>query len=168
MGTAPNAEKQRKSDHSLYEGMWLEIGKAREFMTYVPAQDRKQKFLSVPLGEVSNVDKLYPFSYEDRVQRASTVDVIWFNERRMPAAFIEVENSTDFQNSLGKFTDLRDFYADFIIVAPRDKEGLFRRKLDISAYKSIRQRVQFKSYEETGSLHAHRDELRKLLTVGRD
>lgn len=166
-GKAKDPEVQRASDHSLYQGMWLEIGRARDFKTYVPAQDRKRMFLNSPLGSLSDYDKLLPFSFAETVQRASTVDVVWFNRRNMPAAFIEVENSTDFQNSLGKFTDLQDFYADFFIVAPSDKENSFRKKLEISAYDSIRNRVQFRSYDLTGALHAKRDEFREILKLGR-
>jgi len=165
-GKAKDPDAQRQSDHSLYQGMWLDIGRARNFKTYVPAQDRNRKFLSTPLGNMTDIERLLPFSYEKIVQRASTVDVVWFNSRNLPAAFIEVENSTDFQNSLGKFTDLQDFYADFLIVAPSDKEMSFRRKLDIAAYESIRHRVKFRSYDETGSLHAKRDEFREFLKLG--
>ena len=166
-GKARNPELQKTSDHSLYQGMWLEIGRARDFRTYVPAQDRKRMFLNTPLGSLSDLDRLLPFSYEESIHRASTVDVVWFNRRNMPAAFIEVENSTDFQNSLGKFTDLQDFHADFFIVAPSDKEQSFRKKLDISAYESIRHRVQFRSYEATGTLHARSSEFREFALLGK-
>lgn len=166
-GKAKDPEVQKTSDHSLYQGMWLEIGQARNFRTYVPAQDRNRMFLNTPLGKLTDVEKLLPFSYDETVQRASTIDVIWFNRRNMPAAFIEVENSTDFQNSLGKFTDLQDFYADFFIVAPADKEQSFHRKLDISAYESIRNRVHFRSYDDTGTLHSKRDEYREFMKLGR-
>lgn len=167
MGKAKSSDVQRQSDHSLYQGMLLEIGRACNFRTYVPAQDRKRMFLNTPLGSLVDVDRLLPFTYEEIVQRASTVDVVWFNSRNMPAAFIEVENSTDFQNSLGKFTDLQDFHADFLIVAPADKETTFRRKLEISAYESIRERVKFQTYDKTGVLHARRDEFREFARLGR-
>ncbi|MCB9357664.1 MAG: hypothetical protein H6505_03735 [Calditrichaeota bacterium] len=167
LGKASSPEQQKQSDHALYQGMWLEIGRAREFRTYVPPQDRNRMFLSASLGSLSDEERILTFSYEQTIQRASTIDVIWFNRRNMPAAFIEVENSTDFQNSLGKFTDLQDFFASFIIVAPSDKEASFKKKIGISAYDSIRERVEFKSYETTGALHARKDEYREFLRLGR-
>ena len=39
------------------------------------------------------------------------MDVIWFNERKMPNSFFEVEHGTDMKNSLLKFNDLQDFYS---------------------------------------------------------
>ncbi len=45
------------------------------------------------------------------------MDVIYFNENKMPSRLYEVEHSTDIQNSLLKFSLLRDFNTNFFIVA---------------------------------------------------
>ena len=80
--------------------------------------------------------------------RARTVDVIWFNERLMPHTFFEVEHSTDFQNSLGKFCDLQDFYCRFFIVAPRNRRKQFEEILTRTAFRDICKRVKFNTYDD--------------------
>ena len=59
------------------------------------------------------MDKILDFSYSEIVNRAKTIDVIWFNERKLLSSVFEVEHSTDIQNSLLKFNDLQDFHSQF-------------------------------------------------------
>ena len=55
------------------------------------------------------------------------MDVIWFNERKMPYRFYEVEHSTNISNSLDKFYELQDFRADFIsLLMKADGNSLIR------------------------------------------
>ena len=79
--------------------MLLEIGKIRNFETFVPNQDKNKKYLQRPLKDFATIDKFYDFTYEYIVNRASMIDVSWFNERKFPQAFFEIEYSTDFKNS---------------------------------------------------------------------
>jgi len=65
------------------------------------------------------------------------VDVIGFNrERHMPAAFYEVEHSTDIKNSLSKFYELQDFNARFCIVADKSRRNEFDDKLSASIFRA--------------------------------
>ena len=75
------------------------------------------------------------------------VDVIWFNERKMPDSFFEVEHTTDIQNSVAKFCDLRDFYSRFYIVAPQKRKEQFLKVMNRSAFKEMKDRIKFSSYE---------------------
>jgi hypothetical protein len=59
----------------------------RGFETFVPKQDKKKLFLNKPLCEISTLGTIHLFSYDDFVKRARTIDVIWFNERKMPSSF---------------------------------------------------------------------------------
>lgn len=70
------------------------------------------------------MDKIYAFTYSEILRRAKTVDTIWFNKRKMPCAFYEVEHSTDIKNSLNKFYELQDFRAKFYIVAAKERENI--------------------------------------------
>ena len=54
------------------------------------------------LRKTQIIDKIYEFTYPEILRKARTVDVIWFNERKMPMSFYEVEHSTDIKNSLSK------------------------------------------------------------------
>lgn len=143
-----NASDDERFTHSYYQGLIVEIGNMRKFTTFVPAQDQNRKFLDRPLVEVCSTIQIPKFSYDNLVDRARTVDTIWFNERRMPNSFFEVEHTTDIQNSVLKFCDLQDFNSRFIIVAPRQRQEQFNKVMSRTAFKEIKNRVGFHSYED--------------------
>lgn len=64
-----------------------------------------------------------PFSYEEITRYAKSVDVIWFNLRKIPCAFYEIEHSMDFKNSLNKFYELQDFRSQFVIVTDEKRKN---------------------------------------------
>lgn len=92
--------------HSYYQGIIVELGNMYNYTTYVPNQDKNKKFLEKKLCEITTEPELPDFTYEVIRNRAKTVDVIWFNERRMPFRFYEVEHPTNITNSLDKFYEL--------------------------------------------------------------
>ncbi|USZ67206.1 winged helix-turn-helix domain-containing protein [Halorussus salilacus] len=151
--SVPN-EKREQYDHWYFQGLLAETGNARRADTWVPSQDKNRKFLDRTLGDVRTLDSLPQFGYRELVQRASTVDVVWFNDRRMPASLFEVEFSTDFQNSLHKFLDLQDYYANFVVVADETRRGQFEKRIDQTGFGPIRDRVDFLDFETVSELHA--------------
>ncbi|MBN8095891.1 hypothetical protein, partial [Vibrio vulnificus] len=78
----------------------LTLGKIRNFQTFAPNQDKNRRFLDKTLGEVRTLAEIPPSSYPKFVQRSSTIDVIWFNQRGMPNSLFEVESTADIKNSL--------------------------------------------------------------------
>jgi hypothetical protein len=56
--------------------------------------------------EIVALDTIYHFANDKLQKRASTVDVIWFND----SCFIEIGHSSDIQNSLLKYYDIHNFY----------------------------------------------------------
>ena len=145
----PKEEKSvERFTHSYYQGLIIEIGNMEHYTTYVPAQDQNRKFLEKPLKDICSTIRIPQFSYENLTDRARTVDVIWFNERNMPNTFFEVEHSTDIQNSVTKFCDLQDFSSRFFIVAPQNRIGQFYKVMGRTAFKDIKDRVRFRSYED--------------------
>lgn len=158
-----NSEEEKDIfTHSFYQGLLVEIGKMKKFITYIPPQDKNKKFLNKHLGEIANITKIFNFTYDEIVKRAKTIDVIWFNERKMPTSFFEVEHSTDIQNSLLKFYDLQDFFAGFFIVSSKDREKEFKDKIEREIFKPIKRRVKFLKYEYIANLHAKSSELYKI------
>jgi len=155
-------EDNDKFNHSYYQGLLIEIGNLKGFKTHVPAQDKNKKFLEKPLGEISNIDKMLDFSYPEIVNRAKTIDVIWFNDRKMPYSFFEVEHSTNIQNSLLKFRDLQDFYSSFYIVGSIKRKKEFENKINYGAFKIIQERVRFIDYDFVSNLHAKSFELNTI------
>lgn len=145
------SNKDDKNDnaftHSYFQGIIVEIGNMQHYMTYVPAQDQNRKFLDKPLIEICNIVRIPQFAYTDIINRARTVDVIWFNQRIMPNSFFEVEHSTDIQNSVIKYCDLQDFNSRFIIVAPKNRQEQFQKVMERTAFQDIKNRIKFCSYE---------------------
>ncbi len=142
-----DAKSEEKFTHSYFQGLIIEIGNMKHFTTYVPAQDQNRKFLERPLKDVCSTIQIPQFSYESITDRAKTVDAIWFNDRKMPESFFEVEHSTDIQNSVAKFCDLQDFYSRFFIVAPRNRKEQFDKVLQRTAFRDMKGRILFHSYE---------------------
>ncbi len=146
-----NSEEQ--FSHGYYQGLLVEIGRFRNRMTYVPAQDKNRKFMGQPLGEITTTTSLPLFTYDDLLKKARTVDVIWFNERNMPSDFYEVEHTTDIKNSLSKFYELQDFYAGFYIVADKHRKDEYEDKLHVSMFQSIEKRVRFLEYQRVVGMY---------------
>ena len=140
-----NLEVQQKN-HYYYQGIIVEIGNMRGFGTYIPNQDKNKPFISNTLGSVSSLKTIPKYSYDSLVKKSSTVDVIWFNDRKMPDSFFEVEHSTDFQNSLLKFSELSDFFSKMIIVSDQVRRKEYDQKVGLSAFKNIQNRVRFLPY----------------------
>ncbi len=158
-----NADKE--FNHSYYQGLLLEIGKLRKFDTYVPNQDKNKKYLQKPLKDYATLDQFYSFTYDQIVNRASTIDVSWFNERKFPQAFFEIEYSTDFKNSLLKFLELQDFNVDFRIVSDKKNERRFHTTMTFTAFKNIEHRVKFLSYDIVAELHVKTIELSLIESI---
>ena len=144
----PQEEKSvERFTHGYYQGLIIEIGNMKHYTTYVPAQDQNRKFIEKPLKDICSTIHIPAFSYKELTDRARTVDVIWFNERNMPDTFFEVEHSTDIQNSITKFCDLQDFNSRFLIVEPQNRKEQFDKVISRTAFKDVKKRVSFSSYE---------------------
>lgn len=149
-----SAEKRKQYSHWYFQGLLTEVGNVQRAETWVPSQDKNREFLDGTLGDVRTLDSIPKFGYEGLVRRAGTVDVLWFNDRRMPDSLFEVEFSTDFQNSLHKFLDLQDYYANFVIVADETRKGQFEKRINQTGFEPIRDRVDFFTFEDVSELHS--------------
>jgi len=141
-----NSKEVLEFNHSYYQGLLITVGNLKGMKTFIPNQDKNRRFINKKLGELRTLQQLPLFSYDKFVQRSSTIDVIWFNEREMPHSFFEVEHSTDIQNSLLKFHDLQDFYSRMVIVADVARKNEYENKIRYSSFKGINQRVSFLDY----------------------
>ncbi|MES2382328.1 MAG: hypothetical protein V4538_14875 [Bacteroidota bacterium] len=137
-------------NHSYFQGLLLTIGNLKGLNTFIPNQDKNKLFLNQKLGELRSISELPNFTFQNLVQRSSTIDVIWFNERCLPHSFFEVEHSTDIQNSLLKFNDLQDFYSRMVIVADEIRKTEYESKIKYSSFKELNKnkRVEFLSYND--------------------
>jgi len=150
LGLVENADKDKsqiEQNHSYYQGVLLSIGNLRGYKTFSPNQDKNRLFVNKPLKDIRTLQDIPKFSYDGIVKRGSTVDVIWFNNRLLPNSLFEVEHSTDFQNSLIKFSDLQDFYTRMIIVTDDNRKREFLQKMQSSVFTEISKRIDFLGYE---------------------
>ena len=141
-------------NHAYYQGLLLEIGSLRRHDTFVPHQDKNHLFLNRTLADIATLSEFHPFTFPEVLRNGRTVDVTWFNERRYPHAFFEVEHSTDIYNSLRKFTAFQDFRVEFHIVADSLRKREFEQKISETAYMPIQKRVKFLDYESLANLHS--------------
>lgn len=133
--------------HGYIQGIIAEIGNIKRYSTYIPPQDKNRLFLERKLSDVATVHKIFDFSYPEILRFARTVDVIWFNERKMPDSFYEVEHTTDIKSSLDKFYELQDYRAKFYIVAADNRKGQYEDIINKSIYKKIKDIVKFVGYD---------------------
>lgn len=147
-------EIQEEYNHSYYQGLLVEIGNLKEFHTFVPNQDKNKIFLGKRLCEITSIIDFYKFTYDHIIQRARTIDVTWFNVRKMPSMFFEVEHAADIYNSLLKFVELQDFYTNFHIIAPDIRKKEFESKVALNAFVSIQKRIKFMSYNDVSEWHS--------------
>lgn len=142
-----NTKEVIEFNHNYYQGILLQLGGLKRLETFIPNQDKNKRFLNQTLENFRTLHVIPEFSYPNIVQRSSTIDVIWFNDRGLPHSFFEVEHSTDIQNSLLKFNDLQDFYVRMIIVADKVRKEEYENKIKYSSFKAIHKRVNFLDYE---------------------
>lgn len=141
-------------NHSYYQGMIVEIGNLKDYETFVPHQDKNKPFLERRLAEVSTLKKFHSFTYDSLLRKARTVDVSWFNRRKLPKAFFEVEHSTDMHNSLLKFAAFEDFRINFFIVADAARRREFKEKIASPTFSPILGMVKFLDYERLADMHS--------------
>ena len=141
--------------HYYYQGMIAEIGNLYNFKVHIPSQDKNKPFLDKKLKDVTTMENLPNFTYDDIIRNIRSIDVIWMNERGFPYAVFEVEHSTNFKNSLNKFYELIDFYTKMIIVSDKQRKHQFDHILNSSIYKSLKDRVIFCDYEYLESYYSN-------------
>lgn len=157
--------KQAEFNHTYYQGLLVEIGNLKKFQTFIPNQDKNKIYLGKKLGELTTIDKFYKFTYDNIIQRAQTIDISWFNIRKMPYMLFEIEHSTDIQKSLLKFLELQDFNVKSYIVADESRKKEFEVKLSLNAFVPIQKRTQFMSYSYVSSWHTKTYELANIETA---
>lgn len=171
-GIFEQTEKNKEStevknfNHSYYQGLLLTVGNLRGKNTFVPNQEKK-RFDEGTLGQIRTLNSIPEYFFSEIVQRSSTIDVIWFNQRNMPDSFFEVEHSTDIQNFLLKFEDLIDFSVRMFIVADAVRKDEYQKKLNYDAFRVLKEnkRVNFLSYEDLDKHYNFEISKQKMQTI---
>ena len=145
--------REREYSHYFFQGLVVEIGNLKGFQTFVPSQDKNKPFAQQKLGNVTTISKLYEFTYSEVLRKAQTIDVTWFNSRKYPNSFFEIEHSTDIYNSLLKFVEFQDFRVNFYIVADNQRKKEFESKITLNAFVPIKSFIKFLDYDSVSELH---------------
>lgn len=148
-------DEEEKITHSYVQGMLLEIGNINGFKTFAP--DKSGLFVKKKLDEIMTMSEVPKFTYDNIIQSTRFIDVIWFNNRNFPNTVFEVENSTNFRNSLVKFVELQDFTTKMILIAPNTKSKInkYHNEIEKAAFSSIKSRIQFYDYDFVEKLYAN-------------
>jgi hypothetical protein len=146
-------DREREYSHYFFQGLVVEIGNLRGFETFIPSQDKNKPYAKQKLGSVATLSKLHEFTFADILRKAQSIDVAWFNTRRFPNSFFEIEHSTDIYNSLLKFIEFQDFRTKFYIVADSQRQREFESKISQSAFAPIKPFVKFWDYDSVVDLH---------------
>lgn len=146
--------REREYSHYFFQGLLAEIGNLKGFQTFIPAQDKNKPYAKKKLGDITTLPKLYEFTFVGVLRKAQTIDVSWFNVRKYPNSFFEVEHSTDIYNSLLKFVELQDFRTNLYIVADSHRQAEFESKISLNAFAPIKSFVKFWNYDLVLDFHA--------------
>jgi hypothetical protein len=134
--------------HYYFQGLIADIGNMRDFITYIPSQDKNRFYLDKPLGEIASTIELPQFTFDNIIGTVKSIDVIWLNERRFPVNVFEIEHTTKFKNSLIKFYELKDFTTQMTIVASARNRAKYDEVISLSVFREIRDRVKFIDYNK--------------------
>jgi hypothetical protein len=158
-------ERVQELSHAYYQGLIVQIGNMHGEETFVAKGDQEKAFLGKALKNFSTLADIYEFTFPEILKKASRVDVIWFNEKRLPSAFFEVEHTTDIQNSLIKFGEFQSFHANFYIVAKEERKKEFDSLMDTTTFLPLQNRVKFFNYENLVKQHEKMSELANMETI---
>jgi hypothetical protein len=159
IGKLDSQEEKDKFSHSYYQGLLVELGNLKGFRTFVPNQDKNKIFLSNSLKDYTSLDSIYKFTYDKIIEKAKSIDVIWFNSEEFPERLFEIEHTTDFYNSFLKMLNLKYFYVDFTIVADEKRRKEYEKKIAEPIFKELRERegdkkIKFISYDILSNWHS--------------
>lgn len=158
---AKTVEEKKEKMHSRVQGMLIEIWNMNWYDTYTP--DINWIFWNKKIWNLTTIKKIPNFTYEKIINDSiKFVDVIWFNERWFPAQLIEVENSTDFRAGFIKMNEVQDFLTKFLFVAPENRKTKFETEKSKTAFKNIKDRYNFQTYEYVENWYKNQIEWKKF------
>lgn len=145
--------KQQSDLHGAVQGMLLEIGNYLGYLTYT--SDKNRSFDGKPLSSLCGLQRVPEFTYEEIVRITSLRDVVWFSNSQhpFPKYVYDVENTTDFDNSMHQMYRLRETTARFVLVADTKKQKLFEQKIRSEPFVQIASRYAFRSYEQVARFY---------------
>lgn len=146
-----NKEEEREHTHYSAQGILLEIGNSEDYDTCSP--NKNAIFDNKRLAQLMTIDQFPDFTYPNIIQAVKFIDVLWFNKRGFPKLAFEIEYTTQFRNSLIKFTELADFQVHFYFISTPENKDKYCREVSRTIFREIRERCKFKTYDQVKGMY---------------
>jgi len=149
--------KNPKPKHDDVQGMLLELGRIYGYETAVPPYDRQKEFLGKTLLEIATLEDFPKFSYENIVNTAKLIDVIWFegDSELFPKYAFEVEHTSNFTKGLTRLSELHRAQRDvsLFILTPTKRVEKFWKEIDKGPFQKIKNACNVRTYERLVKLY---------------
>jgi len=150
--------------HSYIEGICIEIGNFKNFQTYTADPSASYRD-NLSLLNIASMNDIPQFSYNEIVQEAKRMDVIWFNPKGLcfPQKVFEVVDSIGTLNgAFNRCLQLKNFRTEFFIVAPEQHRNKFNQTMNLESYKESSERFKFINYDEITELYDNASRVNKI------
>ncbi len=161
-------QKPKREDivrmHSYIEGICLEIGNFKKFETYTADPSATYRD-NLNLNNLATMNEMPHFSYNEIVQEAKRMDVIWFNPQGLcfPQKVFEVVDSIGTLNgAFNRCLQLKNFRTEFFIVAPEQHRNKFNQTMNLESYRESNDRFKFINYDEIVELYDNASRVNKI------
>lgn len=158
----PKTDKIRM--HSYMEGICLELGNFKKYDTYTADPSALYRD-NLHLHDIATINDFPRFTYEDIIQQARLIDVIWFNKGdfMFPQRVFEIVDSIGTLNgAFNRSLQLDNFRTKFFIVAPEEHHKKFNQTINLAPYNSCKERFTFINYDTMEQLYTHTAETNKI------
>lgn len=142
--------KDKVRMHSFIEGLCIELGNFNKYLTYTADPSAIYRD-NLHLSDLTSLQSLPDFSYNEIVHEAKRIDVIWLNNKglRFPKKVFEVVDSISTLNgALNRSLQLKNFMTEFYIVAPEKHREKYLQTIELEAYQEQKKRFSFVNYDD--------------------
>ncbi len=135
--------------HSFMEGICVEIGNFLKLDTYTA--DPSASYNNVALSNLTTMQSLPNFTYDEILDTTKRIDVLWFNQKgfQFPKRAIEIVDSIGtLEPALKRTLQLMEFnMISYILLKEKDIKKVYK-ELSKEPYKRLQNKYVVKSYDE--------------------
>lgn len=160
----PIPSKDKVRMHSYIEGLCVELGNFNHFMTYTADPSAPYRD-NLCVGSFTSLKEFPRFSYDDILNEAKRIDVVWFNQSELsfPKKVFEVVDSINtITGAFNRSLQLQEFQTKFYIVAPEKHYQKFEQTSNMKVYQPTKDRFSFISYDRIISIYENAYKLNSL------
>lgn len=143
-----DVKKDNYRMHSFMEGICLEIGNFLKLKTFTA--DPNAKYNSIALSNIASLSDIPFFTYNEILDRAKRIDVLWFNEKgfQFPKRAIEIVDSIGtLESALKRTFQLIEFNLDFYILCKNEHKNKIEKEIKSEPYIRVKNRYKVRDYD---------------------